>query len=246
MKFLILIAAFMVMGSAHAKDVPIAIGDYAPYIDKSKANKGFMSEIVVKAFKKAGLNGVLEFKPWKRIEEVEINENKRLSFAWIKTDERSKKWHYSDNIMAATTVFISVKSKGFKWKTLEDLKPYKIGTSRGYSYGTEFDKMKSQFKIKEAASDEQNIKKLVSGRIDIFPVDPFVGAQIIRDKLSPDEAAKLEVVKEPNLGYDGMHAICAKSYSECRGILDKFNSGLAKMKADGSLQAIIDQATALK
>ncbi len=245
MKYLLLVIAMMTMG-VQAQDVKVAIGDYAPYIDKSLANKGFLSEIVVQAFKNSGLNAVLEFKPWKRIEATEISENNLVSFAWIKTKERSTRWHYSDTIMSTTTVFITAKDKGFKWKTLNDLKAFKIGVSRGYSYGNEFDAMRGKFKVQEAASDEQNIKKLVSGRIDIFPIDPFVGAQIIRDKLSAADAAKLKVVSEPNLGEDGMHAVCGKKNVQCQGILQKFNEGLAKMKADGSLQSIITKATALK
>ena len=245
MKWCALLTSLMMINLAHGQDVAVAIGDYAPYIDKTQANKGFMSEIVVKAFKKEGVNAVLEFKPWKRIEATEINENQRLSFAWIKTNERSKHWRYSDVIMSTTTVFITAKAKGFKWRTLADLKPFKIGVSRGYSYGNEFDAMRGQFKIQEAASDEQNIKKLVNGRIDIFPIDPFVGAQIIRDKLSATESAKLKVVSEPNLGEDGMHTVCSKKYALCEGLLKKFNEGLGKMKNDGSLQSIIKKATSL-
>ncbi len=246
MKFLVLLITLITIQAVHAQDVAVAIGDYAPYIDKTLPNKGFLSEIVVKAFKKEGIDAVLEFKPWKRIEATEISENKRVSFGWIKTQERSTRWLYSDAIMNTTTVFITAKEKGFKWSTLEDLKPFKIGVSRGYSYGNEFDAMKAQFKIQEAASDEQNIKKLVNGRIDIFPIDPFVGARIIRDKLSKNDAAKLKMVKEPNLGEDGMHAVCSKKYVLCEGLLNKFNAGLGKMKSDGTLQSIINKATALK
>jgi polar amino acid transport system substrate-binding protein len=245
MKGYLLLVLFMMASLAHGQDVLLAIGGYAPYIDKSQANKGFLSEIVVKAFKKEGLNAILEFKPWKRIEATEIEENQRVSFGWIKTHERSKRWLYSDVIMNTTTVFITPKAKGFKWSTLDDLKPFRIGVSRGYSYGNEFDAMRAQFKIQEAASDEQNIKKLVNGRIDIFPIDPYVGARIIRDKLSSEEAAKLVMVSEPNLGEDGMFAVCSKKYSSCESLLNKFNAGLAKMKSEGTLQSIIEKATAL-
>lgn len=244
--FVTLIISSLIQAPAHAQDVAVAIGDYAPYIDKSLGNKGFLSEIVVKAFKNEGLNAVLEFKPWKRIEATEIAENQRVSFGWIHTKQRSARWLYSDVIMNTTTVFITAKAKGFKWNTLADLKPFKIGVSRGYSYGNEFDAMRSQFKIQEAASDEQNIKKLVNGRIDIFPIDPFVGAKIIRDKLSKEDAANLKMVKEPNLGEDGMHAVCSKKYTLCEGLLKKFNAGLSKMQKDGSLKLIIEKATALK
>ena len=242
---LALILSFISIFS-YSADVEIAIGEYAPYIDKSKSDHGFMTKIVQMAFEKSGMSSKVEFSPWKRIEEVEIDKNKRVSFAFIKTPARESKWFYSDNIMSATTVFVARKGIGFKWNTIDDLKAYKIGISRGYSYGGSFDSMKSKLQVFEASSDETNIKKLVAGRIDIFPVDPFVGAQIVRDKLSPDAAGKLEIIEKPSLSDDSMHAVCAKSYGKCKMIIDKFNSGLSKMKADGSLDHIIQQATALQ
>ncbi len=228
-----------------SQSVLVVVDDYSPYIDKSKSNNGFMTEIVVKAFELSGIQPKIEFRPWKRIEEVEIDKMNALSFAWIKTEERQNKWLFSDNIMSATTVFITLKGSRFSWKTIDDLKPYRIGISRGYSYGEAFDKRMSEFQVFEAANDEQNIRKLVAKRIDIYPVDPYVGAQFIREKLTPDEAATLEVVSTPSLSDDSMHAICAKSYSDCESILNKFNAGLAKMRENGALKSIIDKATSL-
>lgn len=245
MRYLFIAAMALTMQSAYAADVNIAVGEYAPYIDKSRSDQGFMTKIVVMAFEKSGMKAKVEFSPWKRIEEMDIDKANRLSFAFIKTPEREAKWIYSENIMSATTVFVAVKGKKFKWNTIEDLKAYKIGISRGYSYGTDFDSMKSQLQVEEATNDEKNIKKLVAGRIDIFPVDPYVGAQIVRDKLSASEASKLEIVEKPSLSDDSMHAVCAKSFSDCQMIIDKFNAGLAKMRSDGSLDSIIKQATAL-
>ncbi len=70
--------------SISAETVGIAVGEYAPYIEFSPENKGFMSEIVVRSFAEVNIEVELKNRPWKRVEEMEVPKEKTLSFAYIK------------------------------------------------------------------------------------------------------------------------------------------------------------------
>jgi len=229
----------------HAEEITLVIGDYAPYIDDKAENKGLLSDIVVQAFAKEGITASIDFKPWKRVEENAIQKEGRLSYGWIHTTERAAKWLYSNPIYSSADVFITRADSDFSWKTLEDLKPYRIGVIRGYSQGDAFEAFKSQLQVQVADSDLANLRKLLAKRIDIFPSDPVVAAHAIRTSFTTDERSKFRVVPEPNLGVSAMHMVCAKSYAKCQYYLDKFNTGQKKLEADGRKQQIIDKATQL-
>jgi polar amino acid transport system substrate-binding protein len=242
MKSILCLVSILFSLLSSGEEIAISVGNYPPYLDESKENMGFMSEIVFQAFSKTKLVPVVEFKPWKRIEEIEITKNNKVSFGWIKTQQRQAKWLYSDNIMRSSIVFITNKNNGFTWQSLSDLKPFHIGVSRGYQYGNEFEAYKHQLKIQEVNSDEQNIRKLVMGRIELFPVDPYVSTEIIRNSLSLKEASQLRLILEPALVDETMHLVCAKTNNQCEEILDNFNQGLATIKDNGVLKSILDRA----
>ncbi len=94
------------------------------------------------------------------------------------TDERSKTYYYSDPYMESLTGFFVRKSSNIKWKVLEDLKPYRIGTVADNSYSLEFDKA-DFLKIETVSHEIQNLKKLLKKRIDITVLDKFV----VRNKI---------------------------------------------------------------
>ncbi len=130
----VLFILMLLAPSISAETVGIAVGDYAPYIEFSAKNKGFMTEIVVRSFAEVNIEVDLKNRPWKRVEEMEVPKKKMLSFAYIRSKKREKIFFFSDELMTAPTAFVVRKEKNFSWSTLADLKSYRIGVSRGYSY----------------------------------------------------------------------------------------------------------------
>ena len=96
----------------------------------------------------------------------------------------------SDAITETSFVFYHLKSYEFHWQSMQDLKGMKIGGTRTYDYGKAFMNAiaKEYFTVDFTSKDEFNYKKLLAGRIQIFPNDPSVGDAQIRNYLSPDEA----------------------------------------------------------
>ena len=230
-----------IFNTAMSEIAHISVGDYPPYIDFSSKNKGFMSEIVLKAFNEVGVKSVFKQVPWKRVEDVDIPKGK-LSFSYVKSAAREQKFLFSDEIMTAPTMFIVKKSLKFSWKKVEDLIPYSIGISRGYWYGKEFDAMKSKLKIQIVNSDLINIKKVLKERIDLFPVDPYVGTQLLKKNFTSEEREKLEFVMKPSLSTDPMYVVCSKKSSKCGHLIEQFNKGLKTLRKKGEVKKIIERA----
>ena len=101
----LIVLVFLVQSLASAEEQPLAnteedrltlvVGEWAPYIEQETSNQGFMSEIVVKAFERIGVKVEIKFRPWKRVEDEIDNEN-QVSYSWIWSEQRSKKWLFSN------------------------------------------------------------------------------------------------------------------------------------------------------
>lgn len=229
-----------------AERVNIVVDDYPPFIDQQAENKGFMTELVEKAFKLSGFESQVEFSPWKRIEAFEIDQHDKVSFSWIWNQERDKRWLFSNALMASPTILVARKGSSIEWTRYEDLKPYKIALSRGYSYGDEFDRLIPEMDTQTANSDLQNIRKVLAGRVDLFPVDPYVGAMLIRQNFSAEERDQLMLIHEPQFTEPyTMHLVCSKKNENCQKHIEHFNQGLAQLRDTGELQKLIDQALAM-
>lgn len=83
-------------------------------------------------------------------------------------------------------------------------------------------------------SDETNFKKLLGGRIDIFPNDLTAGYAQIRNTFPPDQARHFtHHAKE--FRRRTLHLIISKSSPHAHAFLERFNSGLEKLKESGQL-----------
>lgn len=222
-----------------AQELILMVDDYPPYIDKSEANQGFWSEIVIAAFNRVGIKAKLQYKPWARVS-LEINRANAISFGYLKDEKRSKKWLFSDVIASTQGGFLAKKSRKLTWATYQDLIPYRIGRTIGYSFGDEFQKWESQLKIEDVPEDIQNIQKILANRTDLFVTETASAAGLIRQHFDKEQRDSLAFIKGPALAADAtVHLVCAKSFDKCAQYVDKFNLGLKQISKEGLKQKII-------
>ena len=127
-----------------------------------------------------------------------------------------------------------------KWKKLTDLKDFNFGTTRSYVYTKEFLELINNKTLdgQEATSDEQNFKKLSSGRIKLFPMAELTGWQIVANVL-PDMKDKITTASKPLKSTTG-HLIISKQHPKGKSLTEDFNKGLAEMRADGTYQQYLE------
>ncbi|MCP4135829.1 MAG: transporter substrate-binding domain-containing protein [bacterium] len=232
----VLILIFSNMVIANEKNVSLVTEpSWAPFYGKNLKNGGYLTEIIRQAFKVKGYNITVDWKPWKRaVVESEMGVYNGLLGTYY-NKERAKKLAFSDPIDKDEIVFFSKKGRGIKYKKLTDLEPYVIGTGVGFTYTKEFDSA-DYLKKYPVVYTEQNIRKLLSNRIDLFVDSKKVVLHIIKKKL-PKHIGALEILT-PELETQYFHIGFSKKNPHHKQLVKDFNQGLKIIKKNGTIDAI--------
>ncbi|MEH6348401.1 MAG: transporter substrate-binding domain-containing protein, partial [Bermanella sp.] len=115
---------------AKEKVINLAASEYPPYFSESMKNYGFITEITVEAFKKAGYTVKVEFLPFKRAYlQTREGQYDAIIDLWY-TKEREEYFEFSHPLPSNILGFYKHKKNDIKFKIYSDLKPYKIGIVR--------------------------------------------------------------------------------------------------------------------
>ena len=231
------VGSSLIVYSASAEEIiTIATLEYAPWTGKNLRSNGFVNHVITKAFQHKGYTVKFTYLPWKRaVMETKNGQYSALSYVYWSKD-REKEFHLSDPISEEKIVFFHLKSNPIKdWKSLDDLKNYKFGATRGYTYTKEFwDAAKSKrLMVDVTDSDLQNFKKLLDGRIDIFPSGLVNGKSLLQKEFNPGTPSLIAFHPKPLSKTTG-HLAFTRSRKNSENLVRIFNQGLAILKKDGS------------
>ena len=228
-------SGLMVQSASAEKSITIATLEYAPFTGKNLKFNGFVNHVIAEAFKRRSYAVKFAYLPWKRaVTETKNGQYPALSYVYL-TKDREKEFYLSDPISDEKIVFFHLKSNPIQdWEILEDLKNYKIGATRGYTYTREFWQAveSKQLKVEIADSDKQNYKKLLAGRIDLFPSGLANGYSFLRKEF-PLSNFRLITYHPKPLSETTGHLAFSRSTKDSKNTLQLFNQGLAKLKQEG-------------
>ena len=241
-------SSLMIYSASAEEIITISTLEYAPWAGKNLKNNGFVNHVINEAFQRKGYTVMFTYLPWKRaVAEVKSGQYSALSYVYW-TKDREKEFYLSDPISEEKIVFFHLKSNSIKdWETLEDLKNYKFGATRGYTYTKEFwDAANSKrLMVDVTNSDIQNFKKLLAGRIDIFPSGLVNGKSLLKKEFNPNVPPLLSFHPKPLSKTTG-HLAFAKSRINSENLLRIFNQGLAQLKKEGLFNKFRDDLLAGK
>ncbi len=244
----ITVFALLALPTKAAELVTLSTGEWPPFTSKSLAHQGFYSEIVRQAFALEDYEVQYQFLPWARaymyVEQGKVDG----SLTWAKTTSKEKAVLFSEPVFWHNKVFFHLSQQPFNWHNIDSLKQLTIGATEQYTYGYAFDLAaeKSELKVEYVSSDLLNLKKLLVGRIDIFPSDIHVGYQLIKQHF-PAEKAALFTHHPQSVQQTYTHVIFSKNNQQrSKQLLAAFNRGLQKLKQSGAYQQIIDDAALLE
>ncbi len=197
--------------------------------------KGIYVDIVKEVMKEVGIEYKISTYPWARVVRVTDNSEVDFSFPWVGKPERFKKYLMVGPIHEGRNVFAVKKSSTVTYETLNDISGLTVGTVRGYSYGSDLFDNATNFKKDDAAKDNINIlKKLTGGRVDLIIGDQYVLAA---------EAKKLGLLGEikflPKAVTNVLRYATFPKQNKVQA--DKFKAGLDKIIASGEYQKILDK-----
>jgi len=239
MKKLIFFVLFLCLSvtSIHAREISMVTVDWEPYYASSLDKGGVYTEIVTTAFKRAGHKATVRFLPWKRaLKYVAEGKNDIVMGAYYNED-REKIYLFSDSCMTLRSGLVAHKKLGItSYKTLEDLKPYKIGVNRGWIYSPKFDAA-DYLQKDEATNQMVNIRKFFKKRVDIIAITIEI-FQYEVSRMSNHDMSEI-VVLDPLLGEKGLHLMMGRKIPDHKKIISDFNKGLKQIREDGTYGSIL-------
>jgi len=240
---LFFIIAIALSGHVNSETFRISTGEFVPYCSSVAFHKGFSSHIIEESFARQGHKVEFVFLPWKRaLLEAKLGHYDASSW-WVYSEERAADFIFSDAVLERTVAFLYNKNINyeFDWKDMDDLSGMRIGLTRGYHYTDElvaFRKAKKAL-FEEVNTDEQNLRRLLLGRIDIFPMNVVAGMELLRTKFAPDVIDQLNFHPRPLNTTSGL-LLFPKVNKRSKQIRNIFNTGLKSIREDGTYEKMMD------
>jgi polar amino acid transport system substrate-binding protein len=169
--------------SAPTKTITVAADKWCPYNCAENDKKpGYIIELIRKALEPLGVKVVYKVIPWSdAIERTRKGEFDAIVGA---NTGDAPDFIFPDQLQGISLNLVWVRANDpFHYSTSESLKGKKLGIVRGFSYGKEMDKFISSsiaepnhtiMKSHSSTASEDNIKKLLSGELDVILEDKNV------------------------------------------------------------------------
>lgn len=241
-KILFLLLSFCLFSLFAQNVVNISTSEYPPFISEDAVHNGFASHMITLAFKEADYIVKFTYLPWKRSYESAIRGEYDATSYWYVSDERKKDFYYSDPLTNEKIVFFYLKSNRIrKWRKLTDLSRYTIGVTIGTTLTKELWDLgeKGKLNLSQAAEEIQNFKKLIRGRIDLFPTGLVGGYSLLNKEFGVDTALTIDVLEKP-LNETTGHLLFSKEQADSSKLLKVFNKGLKKIRKNGIYDKYFD------
>jgi len=238
--FLMLILAGM--GYA-AEKITICTEELPPFnFTKNGKITGVCTEIVEAVFKEAGIPYEIAIYPWARAIKLAQEEKNTALYSTGRRPDREElfKW-VGDLIVPKYSVFALKSRADISVKTFDDLKKYKIGTTKGdarenFFIGKGFVVGKELDQNTGIEANEQNFKKMEISRIDLWPVPEALAYYTVTELgKNPDDVLKL-VLPLDELSKNGYYLALNKSTPD--DVVKKLQTALDKLKAAGTIKSI--------
>ncbi|WP_108650128.1 substrate-binding periplasmic protein [Dongshaea marina] len=245
------VSIFALLGSSSSasglpriSEISAAVGDWPPYIHcQGEKPHGLLIEIVEAAFKEQKIAISFSCYPWARAMKLTQARVHDVTFPWLKTKQRQKNFTYSIPIAPIQYVFFHLKNRSFaelgKELTEDKLRRYSIGGTFGYSYGPLLDRYDQNIGLNRAKSDVANFKKLLRGRIDLFPADFQVGYYLLS---SFKPAERMQITNLPaNILRKNTYLLVSRQHPDAPQLLSAFASGMQQLKEKGIEERILSR-----
>ncbi len=236
-----IIFIFTTIGTAQ-ETIHLATGEWPPLVSKHLKNYGSASHIISLAFESQDIKVNYHFFPWKRTYDQAKRGVYEGTFLWKKLNQRKKDFYYTDPISEAVYYFFHLKEYQFDWNNIGDLKNIPIGGTLNYLYSTDMDnaEKQGQISINRVSDDLINFKKILTGRIKLFPINIDVGHYMLKKNFTPNEIKQF-TYHPKIIDSQPYHVLISKTLPPERAqhLTNSFNLGLKKIKEDGTYDRIM-------
>lgn len=236
MRYLLVVLTLLFGTAQAAEQVRLTNGEWAPYQGESLPHHGVASRIVAEAFAQQGIEVRWEFHPWARSLKMAEQGLRQGSAVWFYSPERAKHFLISDAVVDSGYYLFHRKDLAFDWHDIKDLRGLRIAVTRGFDHGDAFRNAEAagELQAERLTSDEQGLRQLLAGRIDLFPVDKVVGFDLLHRKFTAAERQRLTFHPRP-LHSASMHLLLSREVPGNAELMQRFNRGLKQLRDSGKV-----------
>lgn len=236
MRLYLLLCTLLFSCLAAADSVRLASGEWPPFHGEQLPHHGVASRIVAEAFALEGIEVQWEFLPWARSLQMAAQGQRTGTAVWRRSAERDKQFFISDPVLLSHQHFFHLKNRNFAWTTLDDLQDLRIGATRSYFYGRDFERAEraGRLNVQRINSDEVAFRQLLGGRIDLFPMSRVAGLGLLAQRFTAAERARLSVDPKP-LSSASLHLLLSRQVPGNAELLERFNRGLKQLQDSGKI-----------
>ncbi|MCP4689907.1 MAG: transporter substrate-binding domain-containing protein [Desulfobacterales bacterium] len=234
-KLLVVIFLLCAAESVDAQEtIRLASGEWSPYQSENLKYFGVVSRIVTEAFARVGVKVEYGYFPWKRSYKYAETGEWDGTLVWFDTPERRKIFYISAPVIDIQYVFFHLRTTSFDWQSMDDLKKFEIGATYEYNYGDAFQEAEKakEIIVQRVSRDVINFKKLLRGRIDIFPNDLDAGYELLLKNFTPARVAGITYHPRP-VKAAPHHILFSKKVEKNVKMLELFNEGLKILRDSG-------------
>jgi len=216
--------------------------EYPPLISYETQVGGLLTDMVRASFKLRGVDVTFAAVPNNRAITGLMQGLYDGSYGWTHSAERDEKLLYSSKpIYFLKIVFFQRSNEEYKWEHLTDLNAYNIGVTQGNHYSDEFSDLiaAGKLKIDPAPSDISNFKKLLLGRIDIFPIDQDVGQYFLKNNFSIEDQRRIKSQGKA-ISIVPVYLVVRRTLPHAKEFISRFDQGFQQLSESGQLEKMIE------
>mgnify|MGYP006414592433 CR=1 FL=1 len=237
----IILSIFAILMSSHSyadNSIKIMTEEFAPYQfyeGSDKAITGISIEIVQAIQKRIGSGDAIKVLPWNRaLKLIAKNKNSAL-FSTARTPAREDKYKWVGPLSKLEMVFFKKTGSSVNFSSMEEAKKIaKIGVTKNVATTEILTNMGfTNLDIMQSGSDDKNLKRLIKGRIDVWPTAYYSG---IYNSKRMGILDKVEAI--PNVTIMSGYLYIAFNKETDNQIIHQWQLALDQLKSDGVIDAI--------
>lgn len=237
------VVAGMLAWEVNAEPLRLAQHEVFPLASEALPKGGFACRIVSAALALSDRQMTINWYPSRRALMMVERGAADMSLGWRKTPEREQTVIFSDKPLIDSSILLFYrKDSPFDWDTIGDLHGLRFGYLIGrQSLPQEFLDAENagELTVERVGVEEQNIRKLLAGRIDAIIGSPLSIPFILKARFSPEEVAQVAAHPKP-LFEDGYYVVFSKQLS-LRAIKD-VNDGIQQLRENGQFDRWLSEA----
>lgn len=218
---------------ALAADFKIMTEEYPPFnYSEGGVITGLSTDVVYEIAKRIGHPAEIEVLPWARAYGLIQHQDGVILYSMTRTEARENLFKWVGPVAPNKWVFFAKKGSGVKVGSLDDARIVgKIGTYKDDA-AESFLKEQGFSNLDSVVNDEQNVPKLMAGRIDLWIVGELQGIYKAKKKGVADQLEKVMDVKDTQL-----YIAFSKNTSD--EDIAKWQKALDEIKADGTYDELM-------